>query len=138
MAETPSWRVKAVYDGQCPVCAKEMAWLGRRAAKRGAPVALADYTAPGFDPARYGTSFRDLHAQMHAVLPDGTLLTGVDAFRRLYAEVGLGWILAWTRVPALRWIADLGYGAFARIRPYLTRTKLCADGTCAVPGAKRG
>ena len=136
MAETTNWRLKVLYDGHCPVCATEMNWLKKRAAKRNASVAFEDYTARDFGAAAYGITIPELHARMTAVLPDGTLVTGVEVFRRLYAELGLGWLLAWSRLPGLSAVAELGYGAFARLRPFLTGTKFCADGSCAVPNRK--
>jgi predicted DCC family thiol-disulfide oxidoreductase YuxK len=72
------------------------------------------------------------------VLPDGTLVEGVEVFRRAYAAVGLGWLVAPTRWPLLRPLADAAYRWFARNRLRLTgRGEVCNADRCAVhaPGA---
>ena len=65
-----------------------------------------DITARGFDPARYGTTRAALMGRMHALAPDGRLLVGMDAIRAAYSAVGLGWLLAPTRLPLVRRLAE--------------------------------
>jgi len=74
----------------------------------------------------------ELMARIHAVLPDGSLVEGVEVFRRAYTAVGLGWTLAWTAWPGLRPLADAGYRWFARNRLRLTGrgAHACAGGRC--------
>jgi predicted DCC family thiol-disulfide oxidoreductase YuxK len=97
-------------------------------------IGFEDVAAPGFEPARHGRSLDELMARIHGVLPDGRLVEGVEVFRRAYAAVGFGWLLAWTRWPALRRVADAGYRAFARNRLRLTgRAAPCPDARCALP-----
>jgi hypothetical protein len=43
---------------------------------------------------------------IHAILPDGKIVTNVEVFRRLYEAVGLGWIYAITRVEPIGKLAD--------------------------------
>jgi predicted DCC family thiol-disulfide oxidoreductase YuxK len=65
-------------------------------------------------------------------LPDGRWIEGVEVFRRLYAAIGFGWLVAITRVPGLSHLLSLGYRLFAANR--LRLTGRCADdGTCQVP-----
>lgn len=114
-----------LYDGDCPLCSREVAMLRRRDRGRGA-LALVDIAAPGFDAARYGTDHATLMARIHGVLPDGSLVEGVEVFRRAYAAVGLGWLVAPTRWPLLRQGFDAAYRWFARNRLRLTgRTHEC-------------
>jgi hypothetical protein len=41
--------------------------------------------------------------RIHAILPDGTVVTDVEVFRRLYEAVGLGWVYAVTKYePAMK------------------------------------
>jgi predicted DCC family thiol-disulfide oxidoreductase YuxK len=66
--------------------------------------------------------------------PDGSLVRGMEVFRRAYDAVGLGWLLAPTRWPILRSIFDAGYSWFARNRLRLTgRTGTCDSGRCRIP-----
>ena len=55
-------------------------------------------------------------ARIHGVLPDGTVIEGVEVFRRAYAAVGLGWLIAPTRWPGCRRLTDLAHRIFARNR----------------------
>lgn len=120
-----------LVDGLCPLCKREAAFLERRDKGRGRLVTI-DITAPGFDPARYERSMDDLMGQIHGVLPDGTILTGMAVFRRAYQAVGLGWLLAPTGWPVLRPLGDAAYRWFARNRTRLTGR--CEGGRCGVGG----
>lgn len=102
------------YDGQCPLCCREVAWL--RARNRCGKLRLQDIHAPDFDPAIYATSMEALMAEIHGLLPDGRLVKGMDAFYAAYSAVGLGWLMAPTRWPLLKDIFDRLYLWFARHR----------------------
>ncbi len=70
---------------------------------------------------------------MHGVFPDGRVVTKVEAFRQAYKMVGLGWLLAPTRWPLLRNLADWGYECFARNRVAIGRwfgLKRCESDRC--------
>ena len=127
--------ITVLYDGECPLCAREVTML-RRLDRGRCRIGFDDIAAPGFDPARYQRSHAELMARIHGALPDGTLVEGVEVFRRAYAAVGLGWALAWTRWPGLRVLADAGYRWFARNRFRLTGrpAHACESGRCEVGG----
>jgi predicted DCC family thiol-disulfide oxidoreductase YuxK len=126
-----------LVDGECPLCAREAAFLSRLDGGR-KRLEIVDISEEGFDPSRFGRTQDALMARIHGVLPDGTLVEGVEVFRRSYAAVGRGWLLAWTRLPGLRFVADAGYRWFARNRLRLTgRADVCATGACRVEPAAR-
>src|SRR5689334_5948774 len=108
------WRFKVLYDGQCPMCRLEARWLSRL--NRSGRLALEDIAAPGFDPSLYGVTMDDLMGHLHGVFPDGRKTLGVATFREAYRAVGLGWLLAPTGWPGLRWLFDFAYLLFARYR----------------------
>jgi predicted DCC family thiol-disulfide oxidoreductase YuxK len=124
-----------LIDGACPLCAKEgrfMRWLD---AGRGR-LALVDIAAPDFRPADYSATFDQLMGTIHGVRPDGSLVTGMEAFRLAYRAAGHGWILAWTGLPFLRPLADRAYAWFATHRLRLTGRRTaasCDAGRCRVP-----
>jgi predicted DCC family thiol-disulfide oxidoreductase YuxK len=122
-----------LYDGDCPLCSREVALLRRR--DRDGRIAFEDIAAPGFDAGRYGSSYEALMARIHAVLPDGSLVRDVEVFRRAYAAVGLGWLVAPTRWPLLRPLFDRAYRVFARNRLRWTGRAECARGACDVGAA---
>ena len=135
-ARPTDWRegcaIRLLFDGLCPVCAREMRLL-ERLDRRGR-LEFEDIADASFDPSRYGLEMDQVVGSMHAVLPDGSIVVGVEVFRRAYDAVGLGWLLAPTRWPLVRPLADLAYRAFAKIRPRLSRFDPadCDGGRCAV------
>lgn len=133
-----TWQIEVLYDGDCPLCSREIRFLERRDAGRGA-IRFENIAAPSFDPGTHGVELRDLMARIHGVLPDGTLVEGVEVFRQAYAAVGLGWLVAPTRWPGLRHLADLAYRIFARNRLRWTgRATACDAGRCSSPGTRAG
>jgi predicted DCC family thiol-disulfide oxidoreductase YuxK len=124
----PQWQIRVLYDGECPLCSREIRFLERLDRGRGR-IEFADIAEPSFDPAAYGLDSRALMARIHGALPDGTVVEGVEVFRRAYAAVGLGWLVAPTRWPGLRRLADLAYQFFARNRLRWTgRAPACEAG----------
>lgn len=126
----PDWQLKLLYDGDCPFCRREVNWLARR--DRQGAVALEDIAAPGFDASRYGLRQEQVAGVIHAQLPDGRLVNGMEVFRRLYAAVGLGWLMAPTGWPLLRPVFDWAYRVFARHRVRLGELfgRDCDDNVC--------
>lgn len=130
--DLPDFDVQVFFDGACPLCAREIAML--RALDRRGRVRFTDIAGAGFDPLPLGRSMGELMAEIQARLPDGTWVSGVEVFRRLYSAVGLSWAVAPTRLPGISQALDAGYRLFAKNR--LRLTGRCEDGVCAVePGA---
>jgi predicted DCC family thiol-disulfide oxidoreductase YuxK len=125
-----------LIDNACPLCRREGDLLRRLDRGRGR-LRFEDISSPGFDAARHGTTLERVMGEMHGVLPDGSIVTGVEVFRRAYAAVGWGWVLAPTAWPGLRWISDRAYTIFARYRPLLRRDPACQDGRCVRPADAR-
>jgi predicted DCC family thiol-disulfide oxidoreductase YuxK len=122
------------YDGDCPLCLREIRLL-RRLDRRG-QVRFTDIAAPGFEPDAVGRTHDDLMARIHGreIGDDGVpgrWVEGVEVFRRLYAAVGFGPIVALTRLPGVRHVLDASYGWFARNRLHITGR--CTTESCAVP-----
>jgi predicted DCC family thiol-disulfide oxidoreductase YuxK len=115
--------ITLLYDGGCPLCSKEIEYLKRRAGRSGR-IGFDDIWGPSFDASLYGLKPEVLMARMHGVLADGTVVEGLEVFRRAYRAVGLGWLLAPTGWIGLRRIADWAYGVFARYR----LQRRCAEG----------
>ena len=132
------WQIRVLYDGECPLCKREIEMLERRDAGRG-HIDFEDIAAPGFDASRYGKTQDEVMARIHGVLPDGRVIEGVEVFRRASAAVGLGWLLAPTRWPGVRRLADAGYRVFARNRLRWTgREDAACDGDRCTPRLPEG
>lgn len=125
-----SWDVEVFYDGDCPLCVREirmLEWLDRRRGK----IRFTDIAAPSFDPSSTGLTFAELMDRIHGRLADGTPIEGVEVFRRLYTAVGFGPVVALTRLPLVSHALELGYRLFAKNR--LRLTGRCVKGeTCEV------
>lgn len=111
--------VEVFFDGECPFCVSEMRLVARLDA-RGA-VRLTDIAAPAFDPAPLGRTRAEVDAAMHARLSDGRVVTGVEAFRQLYAALGFRWLVRVSRWAPLAWLLDRAYAWFAPRRVPLGR-----------------
>lgn len=121
--------LSVLYDGLCPLCAREVKMLRRK--DRQGRLTFVDIASDEFDPAPFGITLADAHAKMHAQRPNGTMLTGMAAFREIYRILGMGWVMAPTGWPILKPLFDLLYAAFAKVRPRLQR-RSCDDGRCTI------
>jgi predicted DCC family thiol-disulfide oxidoreductase YuxK len=118
--------IEVFYDGACPLCMREIRML--RGRDRRQRIRFVDIAADGFDTASIGLTWETLMDRIHGRLPDGTLVEGVEVFRRLYAAVGFGPLVALTRLPGVTQLLDLAYHAFAKNR--LRLTGRCVAGAC--------
>jgi predicted DCC family thiol-disulfide oxidoreductase YuxK len=125
--------ITILYDGDCPLCVREIEMLRRRDRGTGR-LGLSDIASADFRASDHGVDHQTLMARIHGVLPGGRLIEGVEVFRRAYAAVGLGWLLAPTGWPLLRPLADATYRGFARNRLRLTgRSNACSEDRCIPP-----
>ncbi len=116
----PSWQIKLLYDGECPLCLREVNFLRKRDAGRGL-VAFVDIADLNYDPQMHGgVDFATAMGRIHAVLPDGTVIKNVEVFRRVYEVLGMGWVYAITKLPIIGTVADFLYGIWADLRLKLT------------------
>lgn len=137
-ADEPTFEV--FFDGECPLCVREIRML-QRLDRRGR-IRFTDIAAPTFDASTVDVAHEQLMARIHGrdlAQPGAPLIEGVEVFRRLYAAVGLGPLVRLTRAPGVRHALDRGYDWFAKHRLWLTGRSSeeaeCTDGRCAVPRA---
>lgn len=126
--------IEVFYDGGCPLCTREMALL--RQLDRKGRIRFSDIAAEGFDAGSVGVSPAALMDRIHGRLADGTLVEGVEVFRRVYTAVGFGALVAATRWPGVSHLLDLAYRLFAKNR--LRLTGRCADGACGLMPREAG
>ena len=123
-----NWQVEVFYDGECPLCLREiklLRWMDRRQNIR-----FTDISESGFRPEDYGKSMQEFMDEIQGRLPDGSWIIGVEVFRRLYAAVGFRPLVALTRIPGVSHGLDFGYRIFAKNR--LRLTGRCREGVCEV------
>lgn len=131
-----------LYDGDCPLCMREVNMLRDRDARQG-NICFVDVADPSYTPSLHANiSYEQAMERIHAVLPDGTVVTNVEVFRRLYEQVGLGWVYSITRVPGVEAVANAVYDVWAKYRLPITgrpdmavvlasRKKTCRDSESA-------
>lgn len=123
-----------LYDGHCPICCKEVAWLRRW--NRWQKLALIDIQSSDFNPSDYGLTHDTLMARIHGVYPDGRIITGMAVFRETYRAIGLCWLMTPTGWPLLSWLFDTLYDQFAKHRIKLGKlfgSPHCIDNRCMPP-----
>jgi predicted DCC family thiol-disulfide oxidoreductase YuxK len=115
-----SWKIKLLYDGQCPLCLREVEFLQKRDAGCGL-IAFVDIADDSYTPEENGgISFETAMGRIHALLPDGTIVKNLEVFRRTYEILGLGWIYAATQWPVIGPLANKLYEIWADWRLRLT------------------
>ncbi|MBD2360548.1 DUF393 domain-containing protein [Anabaena minutissima FACHB-250] len=119
-ANSQSWKIKLLYDGECPLCLREVNFLQKQDAGRGI-VAFVDIAADDYTPENHGgVNFETAMGRIHAVLPNGSVIKNVEVFRRVYEELGMGWVYAVTKLPIIGALADTLYSIWADWRLSLT------------------
>lgn len=119
-SKNQSHKIELLYDGECPLCLREVNFLRKRDAGRGL-VAFVDIANDDYTPeAHGGIDFETAMGRIHAVLPDGTVLKNVEVFRRVYETLGMGWIYAATKLPVIGFVVDKLYEIWADRRLSLT------------------
>ena len=127
-APSPTFDIEVFYDGKCPLCTREIDMLRRR--DRRARIGFIDISAPDFDASTIGLAWETLMERIHGRLPDGTIIEGVEVFRRLYTAIGFGKLVTLTRLPGIAQILDVAYRKFAKNR--LRLTGRCMEEACAI------
>lgn len=106
------------YDGECPICAREIALVKRL--HRRERLAFIDFAHPTYDPSQTGLAPAHLGRVIHARWADGTVITGVEVFRAVWAAVGWSALARISRMRAVDRLLSTAYGWFARNRLRLT------------------
>ncbi len=122
------WQIEVFYDGDCPLCIREiqlLRWLDRHRRIRFTDIAAANFCA-----ADYGKSMPEFMDQIQGRLPSGQWVVGVEVLRRLYSAIGLGPLVWITRLPLLSQLCDIGYRVFAKHR--LRLTGRCSTQECKI------
>ena len=116
----PQWKIKLLYDGECPLCVREVNFLQKRDRGRGL-VSFVDIADDDYNPTENGgVDFATAMGRIHAVLADGSVIQNVEVFRRVYEILGIGWIYAATKWPIIGPVVDRLYGLWADWRLALT------------------
>lgn len=99
------------FDGQCPLCAKEIAWLKQCQYGK---LRFSDIHGEKLGPLPFNKDemLKKLHLRCH----NGGWLTGLDATVRSWSHTPYGFIMKPLRWPFIRTIADIAYAHWAKQR----------------------
>jgi predicted DCC family thiol-disulfide oxidoreductase YuxK len=108
-----------IYDGECGICQRAVAWLRHRDREHVLRfVPFQDAVAV----ARFGIALPALAAAMHLVLPDGRVYPGADAIPELLRLLpGKRWLAPLFRLPGALPLARRIYARIAIRRHCLVR-----------------
>lgn len=126
-----SWIFEVFYDGECPICTREIDFLKRRDSK--AQIKFTDFTDADFSPSLIGRTRQQLDAKIHGRTRSGDLVEGVEVFRQLYGAIGWSSLVKLSRMPVIKNLLNVGYSIFAKNRLRLTgrNSNGCIDGRCS-------
>ena len=131
---TNDWKVEVFYDGDCPLCMREIRMLMGR--DRAGSIRFTNIAASGFDAHAVGLDPSTLMKKIHGRLPSGEFIEGVEVFRRLYDAVGFGALVKLSRAKGVSHALDAAYSLFAKNR--LRLTGRCEGGACELPSHDHG
>lgn len=129
-----SVKLTVFYDGFCPLCVREMKHLAELDTEHN--LLMVDIQEEGFT-----DQYPDINPQaasdiLHAKLPGGRIILGLDVTYKAWQIVGRGYWIAPLRWPVIRWFADKAYLWFARnrykISGWLTGQQRCEQ--CSIRG----
>lgn len=119
-------KIDLLYDSECPICAMEVEFLKKRDIDN--RIRFTDLSAPDYNPSDHGNvQFSEGMRKIRAVMPDKTVISGVEVFRQIYSAIGLGWIFHATSLPIIGKAADSLYDIWAENRLRITGRGELAD-----------
>ncbi|XP_013404417.1 uncharacterized protein At5g50100, chloroplastic isoform X2 [Lingula anatina] len=122
-------KYKVLYDGECPLCMKEIRFLQYMDKRRQNQLDMIDISSADYRPDdNGGISYETAMQEMHVIGPDNKVYTRVPAFQQMYGAVGLGWVTSFTKLPGMPRLMDIFYGWFAKNRLQWTGRQDCATG----------
>lgn len=125
--DLPTSPLTVLYDGECPLCRREIAHaqgLANRRPQSG--LSFVDISASGsqvLSDAPIGQSERArLLARFHVQRADGSRLDGAAAFVAMWERLpGWRWLAKFAKVPLVLPLLELGYSGFLRVRPFMQK-----------------
>ncbi|WP_404396633.1 thiol-disulfide oxidoreductase DCC family protein [Pseudoalteromonas phenolica] len=126
--------MQLLYDGLCPLCAKEMQKLKQYDFENKLTlINVHDIHELDFKRLYPNITKSDTLKILHGYADDGRLLLGLDANVQAWQTVGKYPWLKLLRVQPIKWFADKGYLFFAKHRMKISRFIVkdgCNNGQC--------
>lgn len=101
-------KTEVLYNGECPICSREVNHYARLSEKQALPIRYDDLTQ-GAALRDWGVS-RDAAARRFHVRKGGVVVSGIPAFILLWREIPqFQWLARMLSVPGLHWAACKTY-----------------------------
>lgn len=114
--------VVMLYDGDCPICSKEVNWMQRDCSVH---VKLVDITDPHYSPAEYqNIDYPTAMQAIHAIDSNGEVVLGTEAFAKIYTALRWRFLAILLSVPFFKPLFNMLYKGFAKYRLLITGRKL--------------
>ncbi len=121
-----------LYDGWCSACTAATQRL-RKLDNNRDRLKLIDLRTDDTLVKAHNLDPKEIRRVMHAITPDGRVLTAMDAVRETMRAVNRGWLVAWTKLPLVSWLCDRFYLWFAHNRlRFFGRADACAGDSCKI------
>ena len=118
--DNADWKINLLYDGDCPLCVREVNFLQKKDAGRGI-VKLTDIADLNYSAVENGgIDFETAMGRIHAVRADGTIVKNVAVFQEVYDALGIGWLYAPTKWPVVGPMVNKLYDLWADWRLKMT------------------
>ncbi|MGB3671756.1 MAG: DCC1-like thiol-disulfide oxidoreductase family protein [Phormidesmis sp.] len=115
-----SWKINLLYDGDCPLCLREVNFLQKKDAGRDI-VKFTDIADLNYRPEENGdVDFETAMGRIHAVRADGSVVKNVAVFQEVYDALGIGWMYAPTKWPIIGPVVNKLYDLWADKRLAMT------------------
>ncbi|MGB7488420.1 MAG: DCC1-like thiol-disulfide oxidoreductase family protein [Phormidesmis sp.] len=115
-----SWKINLLYDGDCPLCLREVNFLQKKDAGRDI-VKFTDIADLNYRPEENGdVDFETAMGRIHAVRADGSVVKIVAVFQEVYDALGIGWMYAPTKWPIIGPVVNKLYDLWADKRLAMT------------------
>ena len=103
---------RILYNDQCPICRAEIAHYRKRAEATGAALRFDDLNSVDLE--AYALTPDQAKRRMHALTPEGRVISGIPAFAAIWSALPrMGWLARLVMLPGVRQVADLLYNRLA-------------------------
>ena len=117
-----SYELTVYYDGLCHLCSREIEFYQKH--QYGDKIQWIDISSSTFDANAAGLDSNALNFYLHARLPSGEVLQGVDSFIEIWKVLKVSpLIIGFVEAVWVKPFLKAGYHAFALLRPYLPKKK---------------
>lgn len=121
MTSKPTETLTVLYDGECPLCRREIAHVkGLAQGSSGSNLCFVDVSGGAGGDTTFANERSTLLARFHVQRADGSRLAGAQAFVAMWSRLpGWRWLARLARLPGVLALMEVAYRGFLRLRPLL-------------------